>query len=508
MERRLFLKTAGASGLLLASNHLGAGQPNQQPLPTDEDVNTSLPLRYRQIHLDFHTSEHVKPILDQFDPEAFAATLKRANVNSVTCFSRCHHGFIYHDTERFPERKYPGLNRPLLKEQIEACHKANIRVPIYSTVQWDYFTAQQHPEWCVVDPDGKITGTPPYEAGFYRYLGLNTPYRDFMKAHLTELFEKVPVVDGLFLDIFLTRECSNTYSVREMLRQGLNPDQRADRLKYYAEVMDDFKRDIFEHVRKLDKDCTIFYNGGHVGPAIRRTVKYYSHLELESLPSGGWGYLHFPLTARYARTLGADTLGMTGKFHTSWGDFHSLKNQAALEFECFTMLALNAKCSIGDQLHPSGKLDAATYDLIGRVYGQVAQKEPWCANARPVVEIGVLNPEAFTSGAERTSDPAMGAVRMLQEGKLQFDVVDEQADFSPYKVLILPDIISVDEALRAKLEDFAAKGGALLVTYKSGLAPGGQAFALPSLGIELVGEAPWARACPTPSWSCTSKGWK
>jgi hypothetical protein len=70
------------------------------------------------------------------------------------------------------------------------------------------------------------------------------------------------------------------------------------------------------------------------------------------------------------RTLGIEALGMTGKFHTSWGDFHSLKNQAALDFECSLMLALNAKCSIGDQLHPSGRLDAATYELIGRTFEQ------------------------------------------------------------------------------------------------------------------------------------------
>lgn len=43
---------------------------------------------------------------------------------------------------------------------------------------------------------------------------------------------------------------------------------------------------------------------------------------------------------------------MTGKFHTYWGDFHSFKNQATIEYECFHMLAQNVKCSIGNQLVP------------------------------------------------------------------------------------------------------------------------------------------------------------
>ena len=67
---------------------------------------------------------------------------------------------------------------------------------------------------------------------------------------------------------------------------------------------------------------------------------------------------------RYARNLGKEYLAQTGKFHTMWGDFHSYKNQAALEFECFHMLAMGAKCLIGDQLNPDGRLSPAVYDLV------------------------------------------------------------------------------------------------------------------------------------------------
>jgi hypothetical protein len=143
-------------------------------------------LRFRQIHLDFHTSEHIEGIGSAFDPEEFADTLVRAHVNSITCFARCHHGWIYYDTQAFPERRHPHLTRNLLKEQIEACHARGIRAPIYLTVQWDHFTANQHPEWRVVQPDGRLEGTPPYEAGFYRRLCVNSPYLDFLKAHVQE----------------------------------------------------------------------------------------------------------------------------------------------------------------------------------------------------------------------------------------------------------------------------------------------------------------------------------
>src|SRR5688572_7979483 len=97
-------------------------------------------LVFRQIHLDFHTSPDIPGIGADFDPATFAETLAKAHVNSITVFARCHHGMIYFDSKRHPERIHPQLaRRNLLAEQIEACHKRGIRTPIYITVQWDQY---------------------------------------------------------------------------------------------------------------------------------------------------------------------------------------------------------------------------------------------------------------------------------------------------------------------------------------------------------------------------------
>ena len=213
----------------------------------------------------------------------------------------------------------------------------------------------------------------------------------------------------------------------------------------------------------------IFYNGSHIGPSIRQTLDAYTHLELESLPGGAWGYMHFPLTMRYARTLGKDCLAHTGKFHTEWGDFHSFKNPAALEYECFRMLALNAKCLIGDQLEPRGMLSKPVYGLIAPVYQSVEEKEPWCQGAQAVTEIGVLTAEEFGEGHAGDMPVCMqGAVRMLEDASYQFDVLESKSDFSAYPVLILPDKIPVGPALAGKLQAYTAAGGKVLMTFESG----------------------------------------
>jgi hypothetical protein len=62
-----------------------------------------LSLRFRQIHLDFHTGPRIRDVGVDFDARDFARTMKAAHVDSVTVFAKCHHGHLYYETKR-PER--------------------------------------------------------------------------------------------------------------------------------------------------------------------------------------------------------------------------------------------------------------------------------------------------------------------------------------------------------------------------------------------------------------------
>lgn len=454
----------------------------------------SASLRYRQVHLDFHTSEDIEGIGRKFDPGPFAETLSAAHVDSVTCFARCHHGLLYYPSKAFPERVHPHLERPnLLGDQIEACHERDIRVPIYITVQWDYFTARQHPEWLTRDENGVIEGTQEGEAGFYRFQAVNSPYLDFLKAQTREVLEMFSV-DGLFFDIVQPRTDYSEWTRKQMEEEGIDMEDPHARAVFGAEVIQRFKLDMTAFVRQFNSECTIFYNAGHIGPRIRRSIDAYTHLELESLPSAQWGYLHFPATVRYARNLGLDSLGMTGKFHTSWGDFHSFKNREALAFESFQALAFNAKCSIGDQLHPSGVMCPYTYRLIGSVFAEVEAKEPWCRGAEPLTEMAIMTPEEFERPGDHVTLPesVQGAVRILQEGHHQFDVVDSASDLSKYRLLILPDDVPGEQQVMRKIDSFLDEGGSLILSHRSGVNPAGNAFASDRFCVDLVGAAPFS----------------
>jgi hypothetical protein len=58
---------------------------------------SKIDLRFRQVHLDYHTSPDIEGIGAEFDAEEFASTLEKASVDSVTCFAKCHHGMLYEE---------------------------------------------------------------------------------------------------------------------------------------------------------------------------------------------------------------------------------------------------------------------------------------------------------------------------------------------------------------------------------------------------------------------------
>ena len=132
-------------------------------------------LPFRQIHLDFHTHAAIDGVGADFNPQEFADTLAKASVNSINIFARCHHGYLYYQSKRFPQFQHPHLKGDLLREQIAACHERGIQVPIYVSVQWDALQAELHPEWLVRAPDGKVN-IPAFAPGFYNNLCLNSPY--------------------------------------------------------------------------------------------------------------------------------------------------------------------------------------------------------------------------------------------------------------------------------------------------------------------------------------------
>ena len=444
-------------------------------------------LSFRQIHLDFHTSPHIPDIGKRFDRNHWQRTLTEACVNSITLFSKCHHGWSYHPTK--VGKIHPHLGFDLLRAQYEATKEAGINAPVYLSAGVDNLASYEHPEWREVDKNGTYTGWAQrtLQAGFHM-MDFHSPYLDYLCEQIREAVRLFPDCDGIFLDIISQNQSCGRWSLEFMKFNGLNPEKEEDRKESSRLALEKYYQRTTEAAKSVRADMPIFHNAGHIPRGRRDILPYFSHLELESLPTGGWGYDHFPMSAKYACNLPLDFLGMTGKFHTTWGEFGGYKHPNALRYECAAMLAYGSKCSVGDQLHPNGSLDPSTYEIIGTAYREVESKEPWCRGAEQIFDLGILSSEAENrTNREALSDE--GACRILLENHFLFGLIDRTMDFARYKALILPDDIRIDAELKAKLDAYLAQYGKLILSGESGLWNDRAEFAF-DLGAEHDGPSP------------------
>jgi hypothetical protein len=449
---------------------------------------------FRQIHLDFHTSDRCRAVGADFDPDRFAATLRDANVASVNLFARCHHGYSYYPTA--VGTQHPNLAFDLLGQQIAALHGVGIRAPVYVTLMWDDLAAERNPGWVVTRRDGSSGIRPPLSgesqvAGGWSWstLDLASPYADYVTAQVVELCERY-APDGFWFDIAFTVPNYSPASQARMRDAGVDlADESAVVEHAYAEVLH-FQDALSSVIERLAPEATIMYNHA-TDAAMRDKLAYQTHLEIESLPTAPthWGYLHYPIAARQARVYGRPIVGMTGRFHRSWADFGGLKTTDQLSYEVGTILGAGGRVSIGDQLHPSGALDDAVYRLIGRAYDQVRRLEPWLVDVAFPVDVAIVSAGrrvdqgrgVFMSERSRGLD---GAAQMFLELGIQFDIVDpDPATLARYGVLVLPDGTALDARGREAMTDYVERGGRLLAT-------GDGADGIEGLPIVELGESP------------------
>ncbi len=433
----------------------------------------------RAIHLDFHTMPGIYDVGRDFDPDAFAKTLHDARVDYITVFAKCNLGYAYYPTRIGVP--HPGLQTELLGPMVEACHREGIEIIAYFNAGLDHEQAIRHRDWCRLNANGQV-----YEMDsmghFFRTMCLNTPWRDMLLAMIDEVVQAYDV-DGIFLDCFKVAPCYGGECIDGIREAGLDPTDEEQALTYNWQVTDQFVQDVNALVARTGRDLRICYNG----------LPYRwqpDHVEIEVLP-GAWGYDYLPWSARYARTVGIPFFTMTGRFHKSWGDFGGLRPFQSLLFDCYTSVANGGTVSVGDHMHPRGRLEPAAYQMIGRAYEKVAALEPWTDGGTAVAEIAVLEPGLAQhpgGGFDRTS--LVGATRMLGELKQQFDVCDGVDDLDGYRVIVLPDHVAVDETLQKKLEQHLANGGALISSARAGLVPDGDRFALDDYALTCSGPEP------------------
>ncbi|MGG4036413.1 alpha-amylase family protein [Paenibacillus cisolokensis] len=423
----------------------------------------------RKIHLDFHTPYWVKAVGQHFDAEELVSTWKKAHVNAATVvFGLCACGNAYYESKHAPI--HPGLKKDLLRLLLPVAKREGITIYVHFGPGINDRSVIEHPEWAMVTRNGKRLDT--NEGKEWGWVCFNSPFveKQFF-PQLKDFVHQFPDIAGVYLDMVTYPEdtCFCGYCRKKAAKLGLNIYKPSDYAKLREMTLEHFMAEARKIVKEVNPDIGFtancrWYVGGARSPSL-------DSIELEAPVS--WNSYHYAVMSRYIRTLGIPHNAQTTRFPKNWGYFGSLNNEVQLTYECAAILATLGSCCIGDHLPANGKPDQAVYDLIGKVYAFVKEREDWALDAVSVPYIAILaDRQQMVRGAmadvfgHQKPEALYGAGLVLLEGNRHFDVIDDMAELAKYKLIWLAENVTLHDNLVEKLDHFVSNGGKLLVTGK------------------------------------------
>ncbi len=483
---RLISKTMTSNKLILLTillmiTLIGFGQEQE----TESPLTSS-----RQVHLDFHTSEHIPDIGEKFSKKQFQEALKIGHVNHINVFAKCCHSWSYYPTK--VGSMHPNLKFDLLGAQIEACHEIGVKCPIYYIVGWSTNDAINHPEWCARNKDGSFVGLN------YDYFANDTTERPFNSwrtlcwlpggAYHQNILKQVEEIcqkyktDGFWFDMYhILPRCYCENCMTRYKREGVNINDDAAVEKSMALASKEHMKELRKLIAKYHSKATVFFNATpHVNNSEVFEEKLYdlnTQQELEDLPTTWGGYDKLPIEAKFHLGNKSRVVAMSGKFHKAWGEFGGFKDAGAIKYEAAAMIANGAACNFGDQLHPAGEMDLETYRNIGEAYQYVEKIEQYGLGGVPVSRLGLwlsLHPAAD-----------YGVANMLLEIHDDFVIANER-NLDQLSLLIVPSKTQLTYEQANQINAWVKKGGKLITFGKGAMDATGKRFLL-DVGAEYVG---------------------
>ena len=550
-NRRSFIQTSAGSsmGAWIAANV--SGQPEapmnagSAAIPAvgglakkfwiDPSIAAWRPSPWRKVHIEYHTSRHIPRLAEHFNADEFGDRLVAAHVNGATVFAKDMYGYSY-----FPNkygRMHPNLSFDLLGAQVAALRKRKISVLSYYMLTWNPELAERHPEWLVVHQPGeksrpKLEEISGEQKAFMNTLKPDAPRRSksasrakpaeppaedkgyrpymwqfcicqegFLKGELDLIQELVSKyeLDGVWLDGGGSPPCYCDECQRQLRKKGLNPLDAGVQYDHKVALCQSFLERIRQVIKRTRPGCLVCpqNEGTFYGLAKRAPLVDYSSQEALFTDAVHYGYHYFPTVIRYARGFGIPFHGCTVCFKDFWADFGGLKSPAQIHTEVAAYVSQGARCDIGDQVPPDGRLEPAIYHVIGQAYQHIARIEPYLEQAVPVTEAALL-----ASGDTPCNEVNYGWVKLLTESRVQFDIVERETKWEErYAMIVLPENFWVDQATASRLQAFIAGGGGVIAAHTSAVLAGTEKSWLERYGLHYAGMSPFTPAYMVPKVS-------
>ena len=441
------------------------------------------------IHFDFHAGPDCNAIGKNTTREMIENVIDQVHPDYIQTDCKGHPGLSSYPTKA--GNQAPGfVGDPLrLWRQVTAEHGVALYMH-YSGV-WDSEAVRRHPDWAVVNADGKTNDK---ATSFFG------PYADkLLIPQLRELAGDYGV-DGVWVD----GECwasvpdygeagvkafRQTTGIEDVPRKPGDPHW-FEFLQFNREAFRNYLRRYIAEVRKTNPDfqlCSNWVFTDHMPEPVSAPVDFLSgdYSPEDSVNSAR-------LSARYLARQGKPWDLMAWSFARPAGEGGSRQKSAVqLQREAAVVLALGG----GFQAYFTQKRDGSIREEQMPVMAQVAkfcrQRQAICHHAEPVPQVALLYSTAdhyrqVNGLFSRDLSRIRGTLQALLEGQQSVEVLGEHhlaGRMADYPLIVVPECDYLEPAFKQELIAYVKAGGNLLL-----VGPKTAALFQSELGVTLEGD--------------------
>lgn len=429
---------------------------------------------YRRHLCDMHIDDWDESFLSEFNAESYYTMLKKANVKSAMIYFHSHIGYCYYPTKvGYMHKSFIGREDEV-KKLVDLCHKGGIDVIGYYSLIYNNWAFENHPEWRLTFGDNQT-----WRDIGQRY-GLccpnNMEYREHVFTQMREMSEYFQV-DGMFFDMPFWPHPCNCKNCRERWAREVGtefPTKDDSQWELFTEKRKEWLAEFSLAVTKYQKELT-------PDVSVEQNYAFTAQPQGEQLISekvndacdyvGGdvsRDFLTQSFTCKYfySATHNQPFEYMPTRCQPNLENHTTTKSHDRMKLGIMLTCAHHGATLFIDAIDPVGTLDERVYELLGKLYEEEKEYEPYLTGEM-VQDVGVfyhLASKLNMQGQKHNNyNGTINTVKAMIEQHKPVGVIasENYNDLSKYKFIILSNPNHLTDKIRKDLVSYVENGGTL-----------------------------------------------
>jgi alpha-L-fucosidase len=441
-----------------------------------QGANAATPKRLKRadsffgIHFDFHAGTDCKEIGKNTTPEMIEKIIAAAHPDYIQIDCKGHSGLSSYPTK--VGNQAPGFVGDPLRVWREVTARHGVALYMHYSGVWDSRAISLHPDWGVVNADGKINGNATSFFGAYADRLLIPQLRELAGDYGVdgawvdgECWASVPDYGEPALKAF--RE---TTGIQDVPRAAGEPHWY-EFLQFNRDAFRNYLRHYITEVKKTNPDMQLCSNWAftdHMPEAVCAPVDWLSG---DFTPQDAVNAARF--SGRYLAHQGKPWDLMAWSF-TTQGERRNGSNQKTaiqLEREAAVVLAQGGGFEVYYNQRRDGSVPEEHLPVIAELATFCRARQPFCQGATPVPQIALLYSTAshyreINGLFSRDLSRLGGTMQALVESQQTVHVVGEHIlakQMADYPLIVVAECDYLEPAFKQQLVRYVENGGSLLL---------------------------------------------